>query len=176
MIKGAAALMVAGTFLFTHSVFAQTVANGPYYAEPAWDQQMAPSTRFVVLANMNSDAVLDRETGLVWDRQPKRHEFDGKTCHDALGNRYGWRLPSVSEVLSLIDATTGDLPVGHPFQFPGSTFSGSFATSSVWFESIPNTFTIVVVTGGGIAPRAVGLGVAADQWCVRGGSGPPEQL
>src|SRR5262249_15328144 len=41
-------------------------ANGPYYAEPSWDQMLPASTRFIVLSNFNSEAVLDRETGLVW--------------------------------------------------------------------------------------------------------------
>src|SRR5437660_12527200 len=38
-------------------------AVGPYYAAPSWDQTLAASTRFIVLSNMNGDAVLDRETG-----------------------------------------------------------------------------------------------------------------
>ena len=49
---------------------AQTVANGPYYAWPSWDQTLPSSTRFIVWANFNSQAVLDRETGLVWERSP----------------------------------------------------------------------------------------------------------
>jgi len=48
--------------------FAQTTAAGPYYAVPSWDQTIACTAsancpRFVVLSNMNNDAVLDRETG-----------------------------------------------------------------------------------------------------------------
>src|SRR5258706_4372951 len=39
-------------------------AVGPYYATPSWDQTLAVSTRFIVLSNMNGDAVLDRETGI----------------------------------------------------------------------------------------------------------------
>ena len=44
---------------------AQTTANGPYYATPSWDQKLqcdTPATcpRFIVLANWNSEAVLDR--------------------------------------------------------------------------------------------------------------------
>jgi len=58
-IIGLAIGIVAG------SAVAQTTANGPYYATPSWDQTMPAATRFIVLSNMASEAVLDRETGLV---------------------------------------------------------------------------------------------------------------
>ena len=45
-------------------------AVGPYYALPSWDRKMAAVNRFVVLTNWNSEAVLDKETGLVWERSP----------------------------------------------------------------------------------------------------------
>src|SRR5258706_10011688 len=54
-----------------------TTAAGPYYANPSWDQQLPASTRFVVLSNWidaahpsGGAAVLDRETGLVWEQSP----------------------------------------------------------------------------------------------------------
>src|SRR5688572_32164101 len=58
---------------------AQTTSNGPYYAEPAWDQKLQCDTqatcpRFIVLSNWSSAAVLDRETGLVWERSPATTE------------------------------------------------------------------------------------------------------
>ena len=54
---------------------AQIISAGPYYATPSWDQTfpcaaLANCPRFVVLSNFNNDAVLDRETGLVWERSP----------------------------------------------------------------------------------------------------------
>src|SRR5215472_9762541 len=50
---------------------AQTSGAGPYYATPSWDQSIPAATRFVVLTNFASAAVLDRETGLVWEKTPK---------------------------------------------------------------------------------------------------------
>src|SRR5262245_42329601 len=44
-------------------------AAGTYLAPPAWSQTLAPNVRFVILSNFNKDAVLDRETGLIWSRQ-----------------------------------------------------------------------------------------------------------
>ena len=53
---------------------AQTVAPGPYYANPSWDQKL-PVPRSPPVPDSSScrngnAAVLDRETGLVWERSP----------------------------------------------------------------------------------------------------------
>jgi hypothetical protein len=159
-----------------------TTANGPYYAWPSWDQKLPSSTRFVVLANFESKAVLDRETGLVWDRQPPvgipalnwlgAHEY----CNTlSIAGRQGWRLPTLQELTSLVDptqTTAPKLPPGHPFVIVATAYwsatesannpalfywSASFST---FFESSPQnklgTFTF--------AP-----------WCVRGGQGAQQQ-
>src|SRR5215813_14635404 len=94
----------------TVSVNAQTVGAGPYYASPSWDQTLPSNTRFIVLSNMNSAAVLDRETGLVWERSPdtELHTWVGALGHclnSHLGGRMGWRLPSINELASLVDPT-----------------------------------------------------------------------
>ena len=105
---------------------AQTTAAGPYYATPSWDQTMPASSRFVVLSNFNSEAVLDRETGLVWQRTPQRVtastiQSDAvQDCSGArTGGRAGWRVPTIYELGSLFDpANLGALPpisIGHPF-------------------------------------------------------------
>jgi hypothetical protein len=118
---------------------AQTTAVGPYYATPSWDQTTPASTRFVVLTNFNSQAVLDRETGLVWQRSPFQnitagHEVAITFClNSTVGGRAGWRLPAAAELGSLIDPTATTVPgfpAGHPFiGFPVSTTA--FWTSTV---------------------------------------------
>jgi hypothetical protein len=101
---------------------AQTTANGPYYATPSWDQTLPAATRFVVLANFANEAALDRETGLVWQRSA----FDvtallyaERECHNArTGGKFGWRLPTITELGSLFDPSNTAapyLPTGHPF-------------------------------------------------------------
>jgi len=98
-------------------------AHGPYYATPSWDQKLT-TNRFVILANWNNEAVIDRETGLVWERSPDAVQRDwilAQThCMNRLvGGRKGWRLPGPQELASLIDPTVPGpgpkLPAGHPF-------------------------------------------------------------
>jgi hypothetical protein len=133
---GLVALVVVG--FPAASAEAQTVAPGPYYAMPSWDQTLPASTRFVVLSNMRGEAVLDRETGLVWERSPlspctnplfcvtlDSGQRSWRQAHDrcrrlTTGHRGGWRLPGVQELASLVDfdpANTSQpkLPFGHPF-------------------------------------------------------------
>ncbi|MEW6681836.1 MAG: DUF1566 domain-containing protein [Nitrospirota bacterium] len=118
-------------------------ANGPYYATPSWDQKLQCDTtetcpRFIVLSNWNNEAVLDRETGLVWERTPTEDtDGDGRItkedrvgwygtplyCNDKnVGGRKGWRVPTIQELASLVDPTqeAPSLPWGHPFSL-GST-------------------------------------------------------
>src|SRR6266511_6356515 len=92
---------------------AQTTANGPYYAPPSWDQTLPVATRFIILSNFASNAVLDRETGLVWEKSPSTIQFPWSStlfttaallCNPLnVGNRRGWRLPTIQELASLVD-------------------------------------------------------------------------
>ena len=63
-------VMSALIVLSARAANAQTVRTDPITRRHQWDQKFpcaTPATcpRFVVLANWNNDAVLDRETGLV---------------------------------------------------------------------------------------------------------------
>lgn len=74
-------------------------------------------------ADETDDLVLDKDTGLIWARVAGSvvESLDTAVlgCRNrSLGNRKGWRLPSVEELSSLIDmsiAGTPKLPSGHPF-------------------------------------------------------------
>jgi len=119
-------------------------AVGPYYATPSWDQTLPASTRFIVLSNLSSAAVLDRETGLVWLQAPGTQAGFGNyqamssdICPNiAVGNRLGWRLPTMQEMLTLIDASISSgiaLPAGHPFT---NVRGGLYWTAThYWFDA-----------------------------------------
>ncbi len=167
--------------LMTGAAAAQNVVNGPYYATPSWDQTMPASARFVVLANFNGQAVLDRETGLVWQRAVNPGNYDAFAltfCHLATtGGRYGWRLPAAAELTSLFDpavTTLPTLPAGHPFiGFDNSEVH--LWTSSRQVSSGRRDYVNVTTEDG--APRLVVRTIADGsdtRWpylCVRGGSG-----
>ena len=122
--KGVLALSMISMALGVSAPAQAASGIGPYYATPSWDQTLPAATRFIVLTNMNSEAVLDRETGLVWELSPGTGL---RTWNDALnyctrktvGNRNGWRLPIIQELASLRDPTVPfpgpALPAGHPF-------------------------------------------------------------
>ena len=61
-------LWVIGMWLAL-SALAQADSVVLYHATPSWDQTLPAATRFIVLSNFGGQAVLDRETGLVWERQ-----------------------------------------------------------------------------------------------------------
>jgi hypothetical protein len=149
-----------------------TDANGPYYATPSWDQKLAAATRFVVLLNWNSDAVLDRETGLVWEQSPFNtiRSWDSarfQCISRKTGGRRGWRLPTVHELASLLDPNNPDgnpdLPPGHPF--------GPVQASKYWSattSAADANFAWVVDFYSGFATTSNKADILFV-WCVRGG-------
>ena len=160
-------------------------ATGPYFARPAWDQTLPANSRFVILTNFNSNAVLDRETGLVWARTnlPSRiWSLAERSCAAlVIGNRSAWRLPSRHELLTLFDASVqGDLrlPAGHPFFLSpdleydgGDGFPLLFWTSE--FERFVSDPSPLAISGLGDVYGSRGNGnlLAGSRylpWCVRG--------
>ena len=156
---------------------AQTTANGPDYAPPSWDQQVPASPRFIVLSNWASAAVLDRETGLVWEKSPDTTPQTWDNAQYACMNknvagRGGWKLPSIQELRSLVDPTASNpaLPAGHPFSNVQSSGYWSATTTAPGLAS--SAWTVIFQDGS----------VSGDEtddphyiWCVRGGSGGDAQ-
>jgi Protein of unknown function (DUF1566) len=180
------------------NVFAQTTAPGPYYATPSWDQQLPASTRFIVLANWvdanfpsGGAAVLDRETGLVWERSPSQTTMSwfqavGRCNGLNTGGRQGWRLPQLPELLSLADRSqpAPQLPAGHPFSgiafgLPAPSPGGIPFTRAYWSATnaaSDSTFAILadfgVISGATAEKNASASGFFSPfAWCVRGPGG-----
>lgn len=177
-------IMLTGTSVVTLSAWAQTTAPGPYYAMPSWDQKLECAfvnacPRFIVLSNWGNAAVLDRETGLVWERSPAEINY-AQTWREAhswcmdrvVGGRAGWRLPSIQELRSLVDPTevasslgSNLLPPGSPFRhYPYISWSASTVaaeTGQAW-GMLFNSSALALDKSNNFL---------ANAWCVRGGAG-----
>jgi hypothetical protein len=144
--------------------------------------------RFEVLADFNNEAVLDKETGLVWEKSPSYSYGpislfvaqgacnNNAATHPAL-LRFGWRLPTAQELESLIDPTTFTLPTGNPFSnlmiSQGSDEYYYWTATSV----LGQTDSAWVVSLGPVGYPANVRQVNQNHyvWCVRGGSGVDAQ-
>ena len=158
---------------------------GPYYATPSWDQKIPGAQRFICLVDWNNEAVLDRETGLVWQRTPGSEDrslgeavFD---CYNArTGDRKGWRLPTPEELTTLVDPTQSRpaLPPGHPFQLsnPNALLLRYFTVSTTFPQNIPQTASgpfagiVVDLADGNVSNDIPTFARNGKAWCVRGGS------
>lgn len=189
------ALAAAHVTLWSGIAHAQTVAVGPYYAAPSWDQTVPAANRFVVLSNFDSAAVLDRETGLVWERSPSTDDFraspatgvfGGLTAHEhciglELGHRMGWRVPAAAELASLIDKTQTPigLPAGHPFMnVQGLGPFGdplAYWTSTQYRNTAADAFRTVIFGAPFTGTGAADARLPSNVWCVRGGAGTDSQ-
>jgi hypothetical protein len=159
---------------------AQITAPGPYYPTPSWDQKLPASSRFIVLSNWGSAAVLDRETGLVWEKSPS-----AGTTHFVwilalehcsaltVGDRTGWRLPVLQELASLVDPSVSapgpTLPSGHPFQ---NVQTGGYWSATTHAEISAWARVVSLYDGTVVNGDKAGLGYT---WCVRGGQGVDAQ-
>ena len=170
-------LLALGVLALTASPAQADTANGPYYAVPSWDQKIPVATRYTVLLNWNSEAVLDRETGLVWERAPEtqvpRQWFNAASACLAknVGKRKGWRLPSVAELMSLINPSESVPPnihVGHPFQIHSGVHSYWSATSVETAGGFAMAWIVIFSEGGRTQPQNKSF--EGDSWCVHGGS------
>jgi len=138
----------------------------------SWDKVLPESQRFVVLAVFNSEAVLDKETGLVWEKSPQSAAVSSSNArlacaNKAVGGRKGWRLPALPELASLVDPTVAShgptLPSGHPFL--------AVQSANYWSASAHADNATLIWGVGFSNGAALGVSKAFDQrvWCVRRG-------
>jgi len=138
---------------------------------PTWSQKLPAVQRFETV--LDGAAVLDKETGLVWEQLPSTASNTWVnamiTCQNkSVGNRKGWRVPTVEELGSLVDPTMSNpsLPSGHPF-------NNNVQSSRYWSATTnasDTSYAWNVYFGSGYVgnnDKAASYYV----WCVRGGQG-----
>ena len=143
-----------------------------------WDLNLPTADRFVLI--FGDAAVLDRETGLVWQRTlglVSAHTWSQSRHHcpnNPIGGKRGWRLPTVHELGSLLipgdslASSTPKLPTGHPFigvqaaRYWSATLDAFNPTTRAWSVSLSH---------GTLSSEQ--HGELGHVWCVRGGGPSP---
>jgi len=149
----------------------QTTASAP-----TWHQKLPALERFQLVLGYDAipvkiyPAVLDKETGLVWQRSANDTQMTWPEacgyCYElSLSHRKGWRLPTAEELASLVDAsqTLPALPEGHPFinvklsdywsrstreGFPDSAWVVEFSYGTVTYRLKDSSRYVLCVRGG----------------------------
>ncbi len=138
----------------------------------SWSQKIPGGERFELV--LDGQAVLDNETDLVWTQNAGRYqdtwEWANDECisHEDAGGRFGWHLPTVSQLASLVDETqlNPKLPAGHPFTYEyGDIFWTS--TTAPHSAHLLNAYVVNFSTG---IVRKTWKGNRYHMWCVRGGT------
>lgn len=161
---------------FNEPAFAGKLNSKKLFSEldgkpPSWYKILPASKRFKLV--MNDEAVLDLETGLVWERSPSTDDMDWFAaiinCYNKnVGGRGGWRLPTAEELRSLVDPTQTSpaLPAGHPFT--------NVQSSNYWSATTLANFTDRawhVSFGTGFVSNSDKTSEVRKVWCVRGRQG-----
>ena len=173
MMSGVIGLAVVGLCLSGTGPAEAASSSKPSYTEPAGKPQLVASTQFVVLSDWASEAVLDRETGLVWEKSPAKDSLDWGAAQEHCLNRTaagrkGWRIPSVHELASLVDPSIAHpgptLRDGHPFTNVQATRYWG-APPNAQYDA-PPWFVFFSDGRTKIADQKTAKGLA---WCVRTG-------
>jgi hypothetical protein len=169
MTLGSAVLCIA--FLIAHPTNVMATDTIDPATQPhlkSWSNVIPAAKRFVVLADFNKEAVLDRETGLVWELAPAStlmlwRDATSYCVNKNVGGTRGWRLPSVVELASLIN------PSLSPPYVPGNIFSGIQASLywSATQTALPATGVWRVDFGSGNVD-IIDISQVYLVWCTRG--------
>jgi hypothetical protein len=140
----------------------------------AWKSQITPVVRFELV--FNDEAVFDRETGLVWQRTPHNNSsiWSGAVndcIFQEVGGKLGWRLPTVEELLTLVDKSQSNpaLPSGHPFL--DVRLDDHYWTATTKTEPSGTTRYSYRVHFGGGSLFYEDKQTFLYSWCVRAGKG-----
>jgi Protein of unknown function (DUF1566) len=134
-----------------------------------WDANKPSASRFTVLAEFNGAAVRDNNTGLVWEQMPSMQTDWGSARFQCLnkpvGGTRGWRLPSVTELASLVDPSLAP-PYVPPTVFTGVLVGSYWASTSIMDGGSISKYTLSF--GDGQVGTTSKSTSTVNVWCVRG--------
>jgi hypothetical protein len=137
------------------------------------NKDLPAAQRFVILPAFTNDAVLDKATGLVWEKSPQttsaKWTAARRTCTEKnVGGQKGWRLPSLEELSGLVDFSVAPpslaLPPGHPFL---AVRSAVYWSSTRPGEDPKGAWGVHFGLGGGAT--FINGAHSVQVWCVRDG-------
>jgi Protein of unknown function (DUF1566) len=141
-----------------------------------WDKVITKGeSRFKLLKQFGNEAVLDKETGLVWERTPDSTTVNWGTAEIncvtiPIGGRRGWRLPTIWELMSLSDPSADN-----PSLTPGHPFDNISTVDNYWSSTTdPSDANNALRERFGVGSGGVIIGLKgslARRWCVRGPGG-----
>lgn len=165
--------MVVAYGIAAMSVFAPVAPALASGGTAAWDITYPNAVRFVTLPALGNAAVLDKETDLVWEKSPSQgaHTWNSASngandrCNRlVIGARMGWRLPTIQELTSVMDMTSGN----NNLQNPAFTFGVWNTGEAIWSATTDANATTQAWTmnlAGTLVK--VNKGALARAWCVR---------
>lgn len=134
-----------------------------------WGRKIDASQRFVVLSQFNNQAVLEKETQLVWQAVAGPYVSWGDAhlyCLRATtGGRIGWRLPTYPEIASVV--ATHDSPQGMSSVFSGVP-AGGYWTATENPSNAAAAFRIILPNGFVNSFTGQLKGISNRYLCVRG--------
>jgi hypothetical protein len=161
------------------SIGAQGISTESPGATQSQATALPTAQRFVILPAFAHDAVLDKKTGLVWEKSPDtasaRWTAAHRTCLEkSVGGQKGWRLPSLEELASLVDPSIAPpglaLPPGHPFQ---AIRSAVYWSSTRVGEDPRGSWGVHFGLGGGAT--FINWAHSVQAWCVHDGINADQQ-
>jgi len=148
--------------------------------QPSWDWALVG--RYVDALSTAVSPVLDKITGLVWERVPGTIPVNWDTAraecaNKSIGGWMGWRLPATHELTSLLftvhdPSTASDTLVLDVGPFIISAGAGPFWTAQT--DAADPTQAWLVVVGQSVPGVVHAAKIETYMvWCVRGGSAGP---
>jgi hypothetical protein len=165
---------LALVFVLSAALAAATTAHA---APPSWSKKIDGAGRFKILKAFDDLAVLDKETGIVWEKTATtagtwRNAFRICALRNT-GGRMGWRMPSLEELLTLVDPneTSPAMPDGAPFE---NVLGTAFWTANE--EQADPTLAVTVNLDVFILNSVPKSGVSRKVLCARGPGGAAESV
>lgn len=170
-IPNSSVLLVALCVLLGSLFIISSLSSHKFATAQNWDKKVSSASRFTPLSEFGGTAVRDEETGLVWETTLDLSEMSWTDARSAcadkdVGGRKGWRLPSVSELSSLVDPSVKarpTLPSGHPF----TNVQDVYWSATTVTDNTKNAWLVFFDTGKVLYAFKT---ITFNAWCVRNGT------